>query len=79
MLQVDLPVGEPRQELLQGDAPFQPRQCRSEAKVDAVAEGEVTAVVATDVEAIPVRKAAVVPVGGADQEEDGVPGGTFSP
>ena len=60
---VDVPLGEPLQQLVERDAAFEAGERGAEAEVDAVAEGEVLADLAVDVEAVAVGEAAVVAVG----------------
>src|SRR5580692_10252005 len=60
---VDLPLREPRQDLVQSDASLEPGERGAEAEMDPVAEGLMTADVAVDVEAVAVGKVALVPVG----------------
>src|SRR6476620_103341 len=50
LVQVDLPLGEARQDLLDGDAGFEARQRGAEAKVEHVPEGRVAVDRAGDVE-----------------------------
>src|SRR5262245_33052700 len=66
--EIDVPLREPLQDLLERDAPFQTGERRAEAKVDAVAEGEVLEDLAVDVEAVALGEAAVVAIGRSDQE-----------
>ena len=47
---VDLPLGEPLQHLVEGHPPFEAGQVGAEAVMQAVAEREVLAVLAVDVE-----------------------------
>ena len=66
--QVDLPLGEPLEDLLQRNAALEPGQRRAEAVVRADAEREVLAVFAVDVEDVAVgRELAVVAHRGADE------------
>src|SRR5580698_7918188 len=65
---VHLPGREPGEELLEGDPAFEPGQCRSQAQVDAVAEGQGLALAPVDVEGVAVGEATVVVVGRSQQE-----------
>src|SRR5262249_47579868 len=68
-------VGEMGQQGLERDAPLEARERGAEAEVLAEAEAEVPARVAARVEAVGVREAALVAVGGAEQQrDDRVPG-----
>src|SRR5580692_4937171 len=69
VLHVDVPGGETGQDLLERDDPFHPGQRGAHAQMDAVAEGEMPAVVAVDVEAVAIREATIVPVRRAQEEE----------
>src|SRR5262249_28045220 len=60
---VDFPLGEALQNFLERHPPFEARQRRAEAEVGAVAEGEVLADLAVNVEAVTVRVTTVVAVG----------------
>ena len=70
-----LPFREPGQDLFEGDAPLHAGERGPHAQVDAVAEGEMPAVLAVDVEGVAVGKAAIVAVGRAQQEEHHAAGG----
>ena len=59
---VDVPLGEPLQHLFERDAALEPGQRGAEAEVDAVAEREVLADLAVDVEPVAVGVAPVVAV-----------------
>lgn len=70
---VDLPVGEPREELLERDAGLHASERGTEAEVDAVSERQDLADVAVDIEPIGVLPATLVTVPGAQQQEDRAP------
>src|SRR5512143_712314 len=59
---VDLPHGEALQNLLERHPALQAGQCRAEAEVNAVAEGEVLVDLPVDVEPVTVRVTTVVAV-----------------
>src|SRR5271163_1529744 len=65
---VDLPLGEALQHLVERHPAFEPGQRRTEAQMDAVAEGLMPADVAVDVEAVAVGEMPLVPVGRAVQQ-----------
>src|SRR5580765_2910922 len=67
-IEFHVPLGEPRQHLIQRDAAFEARERRAEAEVDAVPEREVLVDLAVDVEAIGILEVALVAVRGADEE-----------
>src|SRR5262245_18631639 len=72
---VDLPIREAVQDLVEHDPSFEARQRGAETEVDAVAEGEVLADVAVDVEAIGMLVGALVAVGRSDEEQHRAAGG----
>src|SRR4029450_13141653 len=59
---IDLPAGKTRQDLLERDTAFEPRQRRPQAEVQPISEGEVVIDLAADVEAVGIREPAIVPV-----------------
>ncbi len=61
---------EARERLLERDAPLRPRQRGTQAKVDAVAEGEVVVERAVDVETVGVGIGALVAAGRAGDHHD---------
>ena len=61
--------GKRLEHLVERDAALEPGERGAEAEVDAVAEREVLADLAVDVEAVGVGVAALVTVGGADEEQ----------
>ncbi len=63
LVDVDLPLGEPLQHLVEGDPPLEASECRAEAVVRAVPERHVLADVAVDVEPVRVFETALVVVG----------------
>src|SRR4029450_6656237 len=69
-VQVDVPLGESLQDLLERHATLQARERGAEAEVDSVSEREGLAVRAVDVERVAVREPSVVAVGRADEHED---------
>src|SRR5438128_1584887 len=66
---VDLPGGETVEHLVERDAAFEPGEGRSKTEVDAVAEGQVVADLAVDVEAVAVGELAIVAVGRAVEHD----------
>ncbi len=66
---IDLPFGEPRERLLERDAPLEARQRGPQAEVDAVAERDVVVDAAVDVEAIGIGELALVAIGGAGEQQ----------
>ena len=72
---VDVPLGEPVQELVQRDLSFEPCEVRAQAVVEPVAEREVLDVVAADVVGIWVGVAAGSTVGRHEQSRIGLPAG----
>ena len=62
--------GPAAQDLLEGDARLEAGERRTDADVDAVAEGEMPADAAVDVELAGAVELALVAVGGAPQEPD---------
>src|SRR5262245_41006177 len=65
---IDFPLRETLQDLLERDATLEAGQRRAEAEVGAIAEGEVLVDLPVGIEAIAVREAAVIAVGGSDEE-----------
>ena len=63
LVEVDVPLGKPVQHFVEGDAPFDARQCRTYAVVRAVAERHVLTGFPADVERVRVCDSSLVPVG----------------
>ena len=76
---LDLVVGSRRSDLLERDAPLEPRERRAETEVRALAEGQARLGVAQHVEAIGLREDALVAIGRADEQHDASPARSFSP
>src|SRR5262249_36548882 len=71
ILVVDLPPREARQDLLERDPTFEPRERRTQAEVQPVPEAEMVIDRPADVQAVRVREASIVSVrGGGQQEHD---------
>jgi hypothetical protein len=58
-----------REDIRQGNPRFQPRQCRSEAEVDAVTEREVGIGMTPNTEAMCMFKKSRIAIGGPDEWE----------
>ena len=68
---VDVPLGPAIQDLLQRDSTFEAGEAGAEAEVGAVAEGQVTDVVAVDVEDVGLLEATIVAVRRRHDRQDG--------
>ena len=69
--QVDIPIGEPVQHLVEGDPALETRQRRTQAKVHAVSERDVRAVLAVDVETLGIREATLVVIRRRQHQQHG--------
>src|SRR5262245_33436111 len=66
-------IREARQQRRQRELPLEPGQRRAETEVDAVAEGEVAVLRASELEPVRLAELGRIPVGGVDHEEEAIP------
>src|SRR6476646_2480339 len=70
VLVVDVPLGPPVQDLIEGNAPFETSEARPEAEVQPVSEGQVLSVGAVDVVGVRPLVPAWVTIGRRDDQQD---------